>query len=393
MMNLVWLFPSALVVAVAFYYQRNASRPTIVEPQNAVYVIGDLHGDVFCARQWVDKTGLIEKRTGEWLDPTSSLVFLGDYIDKGPTSKQTLEFVKSLTVKYPSQVTALLGNHEVELLRDRDASRNAWGKGRYFQLGYAATHPGEYLNYLDTVDSDDEIVVESLYNASLEVYSQNKHNEVYMLPKDDEILQYIPNELKELVKERLIVYQTKYLDAFRTGTPLGTWLEERPILVLKGRALLVHGGMSGRASYHLNKQKDDGGIDYLNTLFQQHSTEDKLNTFLDTTNEGQAIYEMLTFRGNHNVENCVHLPQILPEGATRLGVGHTPNSNVQFKCDGKFMALDSSLGRHFRNSGNEYCRGDRFQKSLNGRYACRKMNEKCEGQIVRIINDEVQVIE
>ena len=128
------------------------------------------------------------------------------------------------------------------------------------------------------------------------------------------------------------------------------------------------------------------------TLFQKHSTEDKLVTFLDTTNEGRAIYDMVSFRKNHNPEACPYLPQLLPEGATRLGVGHTPNYNVQFKCNGTFLALDSSLGRHFRNSGNEYCRGDKTQASLNGRYTCHKMNEECEGQIVRIVDNQVQVI-
>ena len=260
MMNLVLLVPSVAVVVVALLFQRRSSQTTRAE--NAVYVIGDLHGDVHCARYWVEKTGLI--RNGKWLDPSSSLVFLGDYIDKGPTSKQTVEFVKSLTEQYPEHVTALLGNHEVELLRDRDATRKAWGKGSYFQLAYSATHPGEYLNYLDSVDNKDEMVVEALYNASLEVYSRNEHDDVFLMPDDDEILWYIPSEIKELVKERLTTYQAKYLDAFRTGTPLGTWLEERPIVALKKGTIFVHGGISPRAAHFLNEE--NGGIEHINNI-------------------------------------------------------------------------------------------------------------------------------
>jgi hypothetical protein len=375
---------------VALYYQQQRTYTPNQRHEHALYVIGDLHGDVYCARHWVNRTGLLSDNFQTWLDPTSSLVFLGDYVDKGPTSKQTLEFCKSLTEKFPDHVTAILGNHEVELLRDRDASRKAWGKGGYFQLSYAATHPGEYLNYLDRVDREDELVVEALYNASLEVYSQNKHNDVFVVPDDMEILQYIPSDLRELVKERLIIYQQKYLDAFRTGTELGTWLEERPIVALKSGALFVHGGISARASRYLQQE---GGIDHLNNAWKHHSTEDKLNTFLDTTNEGRVLYEMLTFRGNHDSKACQYLPQLLPEGATRLGVGHTPNYNVKFMCNEKFMALDSSLGRYFRNSGNEYCRGDMIQQSSNGRFTCQKMNPECKGQIIRIKNDIVEVIE
>jgi hypothetical protein len=52
---------------------------------------------------------------------------------------------------------------------------------------------------------------------------------------------------------------------------------------------------------------------------------------------------MLTFRGNRNDEACPYLPRLLPEGVTRLGVGHTPGYSVKFKCDGVF-----STGFEFR---------------------------------------------
>ena len=389
-MSWKWIVPSVVAVLVALLYQNQRTDTPQQQYEHALYVIGDLHGDVHCARHWVNRTGLMDERFQEWLDPTSSLLFLGDYIDKGPTSKQCLQFVKSLTDMFPQHVTAILGNHEVELLRDRDVSHKAWGKGSFFQLSYAAAHPGEYLNYIDNVTREDEIVVEALYKASLEVYSKNKHNEVFLLPDELEILQFIPSDLRELVKDRLTIYQEKYLNAYRTGTELGTWLEERPIVVLKSGALFVHGGVSAKAARYL-KQQD--GIDHLNNLWKQHATEEKLNAFLDTTTEGQVLYEMLTFRGNHNVQACQYLPQLLPPGATRLGVGHTPNYNVKSMCNGKLMALDSSLGRYFRNSGNEYCRGDKVQQSSNGKYVCRKMNSECKGQIMRIRNDQVEVIE
>ena len=108
-------------------------------PSTSVYVIGDIHGDAKCAVSWVNRTGLIlnliddsknedlpiYKRLREptmwtWADSSSTLVFMGDYVDKGPLSRFVIEFVKSLTDKFPDQVTALLGNHELELLHDRE---------------------------------------------------------------------------------------------------------------------------------------------------------------------------------------------------------------------------------------------------------------------------------
>jgi hypothetical protein len=185
------------------------------------------------------------------------------------------------------------------------------------------------------------------------------------------------------------LYQKNYLNAFRSGTELGKWLEQRPILALKNGALFVHGGVSNQAARLLA----DGGIDRINKLFYQNSNEEKLNNFLDHTPEGRAIYEMVGYRGNHAKDACLNLPNLLPEGAARLGVGHTPGWDVRIQCNGNFLALDSSLGRYFRNSGNEYCRGDIEQRSSNGRFKCRKMNDECQGQIIRIRNDVVEVIE
>jgi hypothetical protein len=117
----------------------SAHRDDPSSPVLTIYAIGDLHGDVVCARQWVARTNVlkVDKENGEaavWRDEYSRLVFMGDYVDKGITSKQTVEYVKSLTEQFPHYVTAILGNHEIELLRDR--SESLWGGGRagYYQV-------------------------------------------------------------------------------------------------------------------------------------------------------------------------------------------------------------------------------------------------------------------
>jgi Calcineurin-like phosphoesterase len=104
-----------------------------------IYAIGDLHGDVECARQWVSRTHVIidsaHHRNHRWRDEAVRLVFVGDYVDKGITSRQTLEYVKNLTETFPKYVTAIMGNHELELLRDR--TETLWGNGHagYYQVG------------------------------------------------------------------------------------------------------------------------------------------------------------------------------------------------------------------------------------------------------------------
>ena len=102
---------------------------------------------------------------------------MGDYVNKGPISKQTVHFVRDLTLNFPNQVTALLGNHELELLRDRDG-RIAHEK-RYASYSYASVHPGEnhnYFHHTQSIDSNDRLILDLLYKASMEVYSHGAHD-------------------------------------------------------------------------------------------------------------------------------------------------------------------------------------------------------------------------
>jgi len=412
----IWALSSLAAVALAIFYQQrrggggilqpqeqgddpsaSSSHPS-TQPQHAVYVIGDLHGDAGCAAYWVERTGLIDATTNEWTDPSSSLVFVGDYVDKGIQSKQTVEYVKSLTDLFPERVHALMGNHEIELLRDRTSKvfggKNGAPAVGYFQLGYSSVHPGEYLNFLTAEDRDDTkdtLAVEALYNASLEAYGEGLYRTTYMIPDEVEgsILTLIPETLRPLVQERLRLYQQRYLDAFRTGTELGTWLEQRPVAAVVGDTLFVHGGVRPEVGSLLRTVDD---VQRLNQQLADHAHEEKLQTFLTTTQDGQVVYSLLVYRGNHKEGACAFLPHVLPETVNRLAVGHTPSSSVRLQCDDTFLALDSALSRWFRNSGNEYCLGNAKQISSNGQFQCRQKSEQCEGQIVRIANGQVEVL-
>ena len=483
----------------------DAAASTCSNSITSVYVIGDLHGDAVCAVSWVNRTGLIanllledddDKRSDSkesttplykklthpsqwrWTSPHATLVFLGDYVDKGPTSKQTVEFVKDLTTAFPEKVTAILGNHELELLRDRDSRIEQWE--RYSSYSYGTVHPGEYLNYFASseaglghsaggaegdqaddadpakstkirpLDENDGLVLDLLYEAGMEVYSFQAHGAVRFvpsLPPPNEsqppprhqrrgvmyaITDIMPPQHRALAKERLEEYQSAYLDAFRSDSPLGKWMERRPILHLSEdiRTLFVHGGVSpGVASTYLRNGKK--GVNELNRAWWNHSHEGALYDFLNgkvATAEdvddvmGYVIYELLTHRGNHpgysrweshgtvdehpadEEEACEALRETLRgmEGIDRDAVGHTPYFGVRVLCDGAFLALDSTLGRWIRGSGNEYCPGPEHlerrgrgvgtnvevaRTSRDGRYRCADIKEACEGEIVRLDSD------
>ena len=60
------------------------------------------------------------------LTAADTLVFLGDYLDRGPDSRGVIEFVRGLTGRTPAKVVALKGNHEQIFLDayERNECRN-----------------------------------------------------------------------------------------------------------------------------------------------------------------------------------------------------------------------------------------------------------------------------
>lgn len=71
------------------------------------FVIGDIHGRLGMLE------GLMEKIP--WRPDKDALVFLGDYIDRGPDSRGVVDRILSLTRNY-SRISCVLGNHEGMLL-------------------------------------------------------------------------------------------------------------------------------------------------------------------------------------------------------------------------------------------------------------------------------------
>jgi len=93
----------------------------------SVFAIGDVHG---CNAE------LIELLSRLPLRKDSLLVFLGDYIDRGPQSKGVVDTILSLRESY--DVVTLMGNHEALLLDFLDDPSSA-GAGVFILNGGSAT--------------------------------------------------------------------------------------------------------------------------------------------------------------------------------------------------------------------------------------------------------------
>jgi len=97
-----------------------------------LYAVGDIHG---CAGQLDALLAQIEAEPAEMLE--KRIVFLGDYVDRGPDSRAVVERLVALQKSKP-QTVFLKGNHEAAMLDflhapDAEASWLNWGGAETLQ--------------------------------------------------------------------------------------------------------------------------------------------------------------------------------------------------------------------------------------------------------------------
>lgn len=93
-----------------------AEEPALLELEAPIYVVGDLHGHL------LDLYRIIKSFD---LPPGTKYLFLGDYVDRGEFSMETLFFVYILKVMFPKNVYLIRGNHE---FRHTSMSGGLWSE-------------------------------------------------------------------------------------------------------------------------------------------------------------------------------------------------------------------------------------------------------------------------
>lgn len=103
-----------------------------------IYAIGDIHGNFDLLKQLYDKILLDIEATG---DKENTIVFLGDYIDRGNQNRQVLDFLMFLENSDNIKHVKLRGNHEQIFI---DAMENP--RHQYFARMWTQNGGQAFLN-------------------------------------------------------------------------------------------------------------------------------------------------------------------------------------------------------------------------------------------------------
>ena len=121
------------------------------------FIVGDIHGELAAL-----------ERTLALLPPlqaTDTLIFLGDYLDRGPASARVIERVMNLPDHTPAHVVALRGNHEDAWLRVLDEGwDNFVATSKNGTLATLRSFTGGDVPDADETPTNDEL--EAMSNAS-----------------------------------------------------------------------------------------------------------------------------------------------------------------------------------------------------------------------------------
>jgi serine/threonine-protein phosphatase 2B catalytic subunit len=77
-----------------------------MEVAGTVTIVGDIHGNYFDFLKILTKIGDLDEAS------TGSVLFLGDYVDRGVNSVEVITFIMALKINYPQAIILLRGNHE-----------------------------------------------------------------------------------------------------------------------------------------------------------------------------------------------------------------------------------------------------------------------------------------
>lgn len=285
-----------------------------------IVAVGDLHGDFSVWRDIAGAAGIVDPN-GHWIGGHTTLVQVGDVVDRGPESLKLVRELMRLqkeAVKQGGQVIALVGNHE---------AMNMTGDLRY-------TTPADFAAF---ASPNSPALRERLYEtkkAEIEAKYHARDPSMTAAAIHDAWIAATP---LGWVEQRL---------AWAPNGEEGKWVVHNPAVVLLGDTLFVHGGLSVEASKlsiaEINKRVGAALA----------KLDDSPSSIIENP-LGPLWYRGLITRDAKLTEIPVggpprptidiELTTVLGAyGAKRIVVGHTPNlKGIQILDNGELVTIDT----------------------------------------------------
>lgn len=309
-----------------------AAAPAVALPPPTparIVAVGDLHGDYSAWRDIAGAAGLVGPR-GQWTGGRTTLVQVGDVVDRGPDSLKILRELMRLQKEAPrngGRVIVLVGNHE---------AMNIIGDLRYVT-------PGEYAAFASRRSAD---LRDRLYEAKkADIEAKYRARDASLTPAAIRAA-WIGDTPPGWVEHRL---------AWAPEGEIGRWVIGNPAAAMVGGNLFVHGGLSAEYSKlslaELNKK-----------VASALASVDRSPDSIITSAFGPLWYRGLITRDPKQTEipepptGTAPRPSIEQElgivlgayGARRIVVGHTPNlAGIQILYGGRLVAIDSGNSSHY----------------------------------------------
>ena len=314
----------ALAALLAMAAPADAAKP----PQRIV-AVGDLHGDYAA---WLDiarAAGLIDG-AGHWAGGKTTLVQLGDILDREPDSLKIVRSLQQLQKEAPrrgGRVVVVLGNHE---------AMNLLGDFRY-------TTPGELAAF---ATPDSAAVRDRVYEQNRSAIEAAAHASNAALT---------PQQIREAWMAEHPLGWVEHKLAWSPTGELGRWATRNPAVVKIDGTLVVHGGLSAEFSKL--------AIDEINRRVSaaMAAGDDGPTTILYDP-LGPLWYRGLVMRDGDAEE--VRAKEVPPHpamtvdqevdavlaayGAQRMVIGHTPDlKGIEFLVGGRLARIDSGNSRAY----------------------------------------------
>jgi Calcineurin-like phosphoesterase len=189
--------------------------------------IGDIHGHADKLKQLLSKLGYTETNH-TFSHPHSKVVFIGDYIDRGPQIKETLAIVKSMVDA--GNAIALMGNHEYNAICFHYKNKQG-GHLRKHTIKNLVQHYETLKQFQNNQQAYDDYIV--WFKTLPLFYESEKYNAVHAC-WDHQHIDVLKNKLVDGILTDHLIYES---------TIKGTALHEAIEITLKGKEMKMPDGL------------------------------------------------------------------------------------------------------------------------------------------------------